>query len=737
MDEFKEKNHIANESLPTDFALEEILAEFKAEGGADEPQESLSERSKRLVLETLPDALDADEFDALGGLIDSTVEEETPIPQPAPEPQPTTAPAQEPQPADEQLDELLEQSVEDTDEATDYANAAAVGFEEEEEEEPPEAPRTKGRTEQRTARERLLSPFIALAALVAMRRGQMANAEQEQPTPDEEDEEVPEMDPEKAAKLYYAQMRSLRFRGRVAAGLSIIMLYLSFAYYSASLPLTGMLHGNLRVLSLLLIIFEATVVITGLDIFTGGILGIFRRRMTAETLVSVSCIFSLIDAALTTAFSLEGYGLPFCAVSAISMTFAIWGAFYTCKGYRTGFRVLAIKKDLYTVTGESGITPDVALMKSRRGAYGFVHRSEEADLSEYVYGILTPILMVAAVGLGLLAGLRNGQPQTTMHCISILLAASATFSCGICYSVPYAVAAKKLYPSGAAIAGWSGMRDIGRSRHVIITDADVFPRGTVELGNIRVLEGTFTDKVISYTASVVAASGSGLAGPFADLVRRNGYTISKVENFEAHDGGGMTAMVNGESVCVGNTGFMNLMGIRLPQKLSTRSSLYTAINGSLVGIFTVQYKPVSSVQGALVQLLRSNLEPIFAIRDFNITPMMIKTKFKMPTDSFKFPPYAERFRISGAQPNRYSRVAAVIAREGMGPLVDVAERGRRAHLGVEAATIISAAGSVFGLIMMFMLCWLGAFDSASVSNVITFMLLWLIPIAVIVAGMHR
>ena len=182
---------------------------------------------------------------------------------------------------------------------------------------------------------------------------------------------------------------------------------------------------------------------------------------------------------------------------------------------------------------------------------------------------------------------------------------------------------------------------------------------------------------------------------------------------------------------------MNLMGIRLPQKLSTRSSLFTAINGSLVGIFYIEYKPVSSVQDALVLLLHSNLEPIFAIRDFNITPLMIKSKFRMPTDSFKFPAYAERYRISGAQPDHGSRVAAVLAREGMGPLVDVADRGRRLHLGVRAATIISAAGSIFGLVMMFLLCWLGAFDSATVSNVITFMLLWLIPIALIIAGMHR
>ena len=590
----------------------------------------------------------------------------------------------------------------------------------------------------RSARERFLSPLVAVAALIAIRKAQNRNADRQRPTEEDADADVPEMEPEKAVKFYGAQMGSLRFRGRVAALLSIFMLYLSFAWYSSALPLTGLLRSDIRALSLVLLIFELSVVITGLDTFTNGLLCIVKRHMNAETLVAVSCLFSMLDAAVTAAFGLDGYGLPFCAVSAISMTFAIWGSYYSCKGYRTSFRVLTMKKELYTVSGENCVSDDeVALMKSRRSAYGFVRRSEEADLGEYGYGTLTPFLLIAALILGLLASIGNGQPKAALHCISVLLASCTTFSCAICFSVPFSIAAQKLYSSGAAIAGWSGVRDISCSRHVVITDNDLFPKGTAEISNIRILEGSFTDKVISYAASVIAASGSGLSAAFAELVRRNGYTICKVEDFRPHDGGGMTAMVNGENVCIGSTGFMHLMGIRVPQKLSTASSLYVAVNNSLVGIFQIDYRSVSSVQDALVMLLRSNLEPVFAIRDFNITPMMIKTKFKMPTDSFKFPAYAERYRISGAEPDRHSRVAAVIAREGMGPLVDVAERGRRLHLGVQAATIISLAGSVFGLVMMFLLCWLGAFDSATVGNVITFMLLWLIPIAVIVAGTHR
>ena len=397
-----------------------------------------------------------------------------------------------------------------------------------------------------------------------------------------------------------------------------------------------------------------------------------------------------------------------------------------------------MSKRVYSVSAESGVAGSgTALLKSRRGTKGFIRRSEEADISEYVYSVAAPLALIIGLILGLLASVCHHQAKAAVHCVSMIIAASSSFSAAICFALPFSITARRLFQSGAAVAGWSGVRDIGNSQRVIITDSDVFPSGTVEIAGIRILEGSFTDKVISYTGSVIAASGSGLAPVFSDLIRRNGYSISHIENFAPHDGGGMTAMVNGENVYVGSAGFMNLMGIRVPQKLASKSAVFSAINGSLVGIFNINYKPVASVQDALALLLRSRREPVFAIRDFNITPMMIKKKFRMPTDVFEFPTYTERYRISGAEPNEASRIAAVVTREGMGPLVDAADRGRRLYSAARVGAAISVAGTVIGGIMMFLLCWLGAFDSATAANALIFMLLWLLPTAVISWGLQR
>ena len=109
----------------------------------------------------------------------------------------------------------------------------------------------------------------------------------------------------------------------------------------------------------------------------------------------------------------------------------------------------------------------------------------------------------------------------------------------------------------------------------------------------------------------------------------------------------------------------------------------------------------------------------------------------MPTDMFEFPSYTERFELSAAQPEQAVKPAAVSLRENMASLVELSDRGRRLYSAARMGAGISAAGSFVGLILMFLLCWTGAFDSATASNALLFMLLWLLPTLVISFGLQR
>ncbi|MBR2880496.1 MAG: hypothetical protein IKC02_07485, partial [Oscillospiraceae bacterium] len=451
-----------------------------------------------------------------------------------------------------------------------------------------------------------VSPFVALLALMTDKRSRRVKADGEIPTVADEDFTAPEMSASDAAKHYSEQVKNIRFRAKAATIVCAVMLYFTFAAYSF-LPLFGAMKGPAGA-SLTLLIMLLTVMVCGLDIFVAGIINLFRGHPGYETLVSLSCIAALADAAIMFHSRSAAMGLPFCAVAASSMCFAIWGSYFTCKGMRNGFRI-ARSKDAVGVGAEKGISgKGTALCKKQGGINGFVRRSEQADLAEYVYGILSPLLIIAAVLFSALtAFVRNGS-DTFVHSLSTMLACSAVFSGGICFAHPFSVVAGKLFGVGAAISGWPGIRDVGKSYGVVIIDKDIFPNDSVSISGIRVLQNSDPDKVISYTGSVIAASGSGLSGAFTELIKRNGYVLCRVENFTPHDGGGLTAVVNGENVMVGNAGFMNLMGIRVPQRLANRNTVFTAISGELSGLFDIDYKPLPSVQDALGVLLRSKCD---------------------------------------------------------------------------------------------------------------------------------
>ena len=593
---------------------------------------------------------------------------------------------------------------------------------------------SESRTPRLSFRERFLAPAVRMIATRLARR-QMQTAEAANWPEPLDIRETPELSPRKAAKYYASLLRPLTLRLRISLALTLIL-----AWISLRLPMTGMLSRSVALQAGVSLALLLAVMITALDVVTAGLRQLFDCKPGAEALASVAALLSGVDAALVL-FG-QGDALPFCAIGAASLTAALWGEQLTCRALRRTFKTAAASHTPSVLT--TGAVADPAqqdaespgLLRSERDSVeGIVRRSESQDLCRTAYAAAAPFLLAAALVLSILASL-GGNGSAFLHTLSALVSVSASFAAFFAFPLPYAIASRKLRSSGAALAGYDGCADIGKNRRIVITDEDLFPPGTMKFTEINVAEGVFLGKVVSSTAALLAASGSGVSALFDELVARRGYNIPPVEDFVCHEGGGLSGLVRGEQVLVGSAGFMNLMGIRLPQNLQTANSICAAISGELVGVFVVDYIPVTSVQDALVMLMRGRTQTVFAIRDFNITPRMIGRLFRMPTDNFNFPSFRERYRIVGASSGE-GPVDAVISRAGMLPLVEAAEAGRKAYSTCRISTILSLVGAVIGMIIMFLLCRAGAFDTASAGNVLSFMALWSLPALILSLGQNR
>lgn len=616
-----------------------------------------------------------------------------------------------------QDDELVTDGISDEDiSPEDYAEDGDYEAGKDEESKPKRHERRKARS----FSELVVTPFISALALIALKVQQSKLPLSFSADDDEElGEELP---PEKASRFYESFIGGLHIRVRIAFVLSLVLTYISFG-----LPVTGAMNAT-AVKSAVALILLLAVMICGLDITTSGLIAIAHRRPSANTLIALSALFCVIDGFLA-ACGVKGTKLPFCVIPALTISFSLLGSLLNCRSSRIVFNTVSSSRKPYTVTAETSVTGDgVTILKSRMTTKGFVRRTEEAGPDETVYGVMAPYLIVIALLLSLISAAVSKSFAQFAHILSGIFVCAAPLAILLTYPLANFVSAKTLIKSGSAIAGWSGIYDIGKCRHMIITDFDLFPKGSVTISQTRIFAGMKPEKVVSLAGSMIAASGSALSPAFADLMKQGKGSLLRVENFRCHEGGGLIAMVDGVEVYCGSASFMHLMGVHLPDMFKIKNCVYVSEGDTICGMFQMEYTPVDSVREALYMLMRSDRHPVFAVRDFNITPQLLSVKYDIPTDGFDFPSFAQRYEISGAEPSEASKPAALVSREGLGAFVHLAEHAKGLYTRVRVSVMLSVMSTVIGMIVMFILSLTG---QMTVTAALSFLLVWLIPVLVI------
>ena len=533
-----------------------------------------------------------------------------------------------------------------------------------------------------------------------------------------------ELSPAAASRYYGAFVHSLRLRFRISLILWLVLLYISLGF-----PVSGMLRA-VDVAAGMCLCLQLGIMLLCLDVVTGCAVNLARGRFGADSLAVLACLLTSFDALAVMVRAFGSLHVPLCLISSFSLIGVLYSSYLSARGLRKSLRVPAIGKRAYSVTAEDELTDrSVTLLKSDRPVSGFVRRSEEAAPDETAYNRAAPLLLILAILMSLVIVLVRRSPSHFLFVLSAVLAPAVPATALMSFAMPFFIGSQRIFTSGAAIAGWSGLSDIGNSHNLIVTDRDLFPENCVDIETIRIFADIPSEKIISYAGTMISASGSGLSPCFAELMERNGCTLRPVENFEFLPGGGMSGVIDGQTILCGGTELMRLMNVRIPYRLVEKTSVLLSIDGVLYGIFNIKYEPNPTVKKALVGLIRSNRHPVFAIRDFNVNPEMLHETFDVATDGYDFPPYVERFSLSDAKPSENRKIAGVLCREGLGPLVHMADTGRNMYLAVRINLMISLLASVFGVFAVFFL--LLTKGTVALGALLLYALVWIIPVTLI------
>ena len=500
-----------------------------------------------------------------------------------------------------------------------------------------------------------------------------------------------------ASRYYGSQVTMLRMRMQIGLAILAILAYLTLGF-----PVSGMLK-TAKVAAGMCLALQLTVMLLCLDVVTNALVNLTRGRFGADVLAVIACLISSFDALSVASGAFGTPHIPLCLFSSLALMGILLADLLSARALRKSLRVPAIGKRAYCVTAEEGVRGgrEITLLKSVRPTTGFVRRAEETPPDEMLFTKAAFIELLAVLVLSLLIGLVKHSMKDLLYILSAMLSCTVPVTALLAFALPFFIGSQRIFSSGAAVAGWSGIHDIGCSRNLIVTDRDLFPEETVAIETVRVFADESAERVISYAGTMIAASGSGLGPCFADLMEKNGCRMRTVEDFKWLSGGGLQGLIEGHSVLCGGSDLMQLMNVKVPYRLVDRTTVLLSIDGVLYGIFKINYTGLPEIRAALQELIASNRHPIFAIRDFIITPDMLHGVFDVSTDGYDFPPYGDRFRISEAKPSDLSQVSAVVCREGLGPLTHLADTGRSMYVAVRMNLIFTALTAVLGTLLVF------------------------------------
>ena len=549
--------------------------------------------------------------------------------------------------------------------------------------------------------------------------------------PRREDPPEEDLSPQELAQRYGKGLSNLRTRMLLSFLLLLPALYLLL---EPLLPLPSIPHPadlSRPLLTLPLKIWISAGLLGGCmllawDVLLGAVHRAARKRFGMDTLLFLSCLFTLADA-LSMQVLLPRPQLPYCALNILALWLALRGEYHRRRGLRLACRAAAASAEPYLVTLDEGKWSGRDTYTKHSGTPdGFGSQIQADDGAQRIFRLVCPPLIIACVVLSALSSLGCSHPERILWALSATTTASCALSAPLIFSRPFHRLSRRLVHSGGALAGWPGVAASRKGNGIVLTDLDLFPPGTVSLNGIKVFGEWSTERVIGYTATLIHASGSGLDKLFHDLLRTQGAVYRQAERLCCYEGGGLSANIRGSQVLVGSAAFMNLMEVSLPQGLNVKNAVFCAIDGDLAGIFALNYALPDVIFPSLAALLRERLSPVLATRDFNLIPAMLR-RYKLAANRMDFPPVERRRELSDPEQPHSSTLTAVLCREGISPFSESVVGAGRLRTAVRLNAALACLSSVLGLLLAAYLTGAGAFSSISPVSLLVYLGLWLIP----------
>ena len=525
------------------------------------------------------------------------------------------------------------------------------------------------------------------------------------------------------------EKRYYELSGMGTLGLQISMV-ICLILVAACIVVTTLFSQNLIPESRVkLVIFSQVLVmllsaLLGSGLMIDGIADLFKGRLTIRFLLPITFFACCADAV----FCLSELRVPCCAAFSLEILLALVGEYHSRSTEMSQMDTLRKAVRLISMVRVPGFYEGKAgLVRGEGEVEDFMDTYDRPSAPETVQSIYGLISLVLCLGIAVLAFLNHGiSLAIQVFSTSLLVAIPASFF--ISLTRPAHLLERRLHMSGTLLCGWRGVKGLCGKLVFPLRDEDIFPVGASKLNGVKFYGDRSPDEVISYTASLICATDSGLVNVFRQMMASRNCMEHPVENFRDYGSGGIGGEICGEPVLLGNLEFLQDMGVEIPEGTMVNQAIYAAIDGQLCAVFAISYVKMRHAAAGLVSLCGTRkVTTVLTGADFMLTDSLIQSMFGVSTRRMRFPDQDTRRELIRCHPDGETPVLAIVTRDELASYAYAVSGARALRISCILGMLIHILAGVIGMLAMAALAYLGATELLTPTHILLYQLVWLIP----------
>ncbi|MBQ8108412.1 MAG: hypothetical protein IJ129_06680, partial [Ruminococcus sp.] len=403
-------------------------------------------------------------------------------------------------------------------------------------------------------------------------------------------------------------------------------------------------------------------------VMTAGVKNMIKRQPDCDSIAAIS-IFVTVISGIVTLFEPESirdnYYHVYISAAIFGLIFNTLGKIMIVHRTEKNFRYVAGEFDRYAIKNADELnaenfTKGVAQQPAKLGVMqktefveDFMKNSYSPDISDDFAKKAAPVILLAGIVAAVLSLVFDKHASNTLTKIFVMLATfSGTVTMCSCASlmlavnIPVSKAMRKFLQYSSVLVGYSAVDEYSDTNSVLVDAAQLFPKESIDLVNLKLLSNNSLEECILMAASLSCQAGSVLNNAFYRILKGKTEMLYPVESYIYEDGLGLSGWINNKRVLLGTRQHMinhSIDGLPTVAKENEYGKgnvvIYLSISGIISTMFVVRVAPGLSVEKWLQELHKEGIVTVVRSVDSFLSESYLEEIFGLESGSIKLLPF--------------------------------------------------------------------------------------------------